>query len=282
MSATVASLAGMPTPQRRLETRLPAADYCAHLQRESRRFRDVLADADPSAKVPSCPAWSSSELLWHLTEVQHGWAWTVRHRPSGREDYERPERPASAADSWTLFDRSSADLVAALADADPSEEAWTWADDHTVAFILRRQALEALVHRLDAEQATGTVTALDPTLATDGVHEVLDVMYGSCPPWGDFSPLPHYLRVDCTDTDASVWVQLGRFSGTDPADEVRYEEDDISVVDDPGVEPDAVISGAAEELLARLWRRGDGADIHLAGDLEIVDRFRAAIHHPID
>jgi len=272
----------MPTPQRRLETRLPAADYCAHLQRESRRFRDVLADADPSAKVPSCPAWSSSELLWHLTEVQHGWAWTVTHRPSGRDADERPERPASYADALALFDSCSADLVTALAGADPAEEAWTWADDHTVGFILRRQALEALVHRLDAEQAAGAVTSMDPALAADGVDEVLDVMYGGCPPWGDFSPLPHYLRVDCSDTGTSVWVQLGRFSGTDPQDEVRYEEDHISVVDAPEVEPDAVISGSAEELLARLWRRGDGADIHLAGDMGIVDRFRAAIHRPID
>jgi len=179
-------------------------------------------------------------------------------------------------------DRCAADLVAALAEADPAEEAWTWADDRTVGFILRRQALEALVHRLDAELAVGALSPVDPHLAADGVHEVLDVMYGGCPPWGDFSPLPHYLRVDCTDTGTSVWVQLGRFSGTDPRDEVRYDEDDISVVDDPGVEPDAVISGSAGELLARLWRRGDGADIRLAGDMEIVDRFRAAIHHPID
>jgi hypothetical protein len=77
-------------------------------------------------------------------------------------------------------------------------------------------------------------------------------------------------------------VQLGRFSGTDPKDEVRYEEDDINVVDDPGVEPDAVIEGTAASLLARLWRRGDGADIHIAGDMEIVDHFRSAIHHPLD
>ncbi|MGI8645728.1 MAG: maleylpyruvate isomerase family mycothiol-dependent enzyme [Nocardioides sp.] len=272
----------MPTTERRLETRLPAADYRTHLERESRRFRDVLADADPGAKVPSCPAWSAADLLWHLTEVQHGWAWTVAHRPSGRDDYEGPERPASYADSLALFDRACADLVGALADADPAEEAWTWAGDHTVGFILRRQALESLVHRLDAEQAVGAVTAMDPALAADGVHEVLDVMYGGCPPWGDFSPLPHYLRVDCSDTGTSVWVQIGRFSGTDPQDEVRYEEDDISVVDDPGVEPDAVISGSAEELLARLWRRGDGASIRLAGDMHIVDHFRNAIHHPID
>ena len=66
----------------------------------------------------------------------------------------------------------------------PAEEAWTWSDDHTVGFILRRQAHEALVHRLDAEQAAGRGHELDAALAADGVHECLDVMYGGMPPWG--------------------------------------------------------------------------------------------------
>jgi hypothetical protein len=42
-----------------------------------------------------------------------------------------------------------------------------------------------------------------------------------------------------------------------------------------------VISGTAEVLDARIWRRGDGAETHLAGDLKIVDRFRAIVHQPI-
>ena len=50
--------------------------------------------------------------------------------------------------------------------ADPAEEAWNWSDDHTVGFILRRQAHEALVHRVDAELAAGDRTDLDPLLAS--------------------------------------------------------------------------------------------------------------------
>ena len=263
-------------------TRLDNSDYLTHLASDSARFRAVLSGAAPSAPVPGCPAWVSDDLLWHLTEVQDFWAWIVRHRPAGPDDYEQPDRPGTRADLLALFDQRSAALQDALEGVDPAEKAWTWSDDHTVAFVVRRQALEALVHRLDAEQTVGDVTPLDAALAGDGVEEVLDVMFGRVPEWGDFSPLPHFLRVDCTDTQTSVWVQLGRFSGTDPEDEVRYDEDDIAVVPDPGVEPDAVISGPAATMLARLWRRGDGADLHLAGDLEIVDRFRNAIHHPID
>ena len=266
------------------DTRLEKSEYVEHLQRESRRFRDLLADTDPSAPVPACPAWTAGDLLWHLAGVQRFWAGIVSSRPAGPpEDAEEAKRPETHADLLADFDESSAALVAALEAAEPKDECWTWSDDKSVAFVLRRQALEAVVHRFDAEQAAGLdLTEVDARLATDGIHEVLDVMYGGCPPWGDFSPLPHYVRIDATDTDSSVWVQLGRFSGTDPKDEVRYEEDDIHVVDDPGVEPDAVIEGTAEVLLARLWRRGDGADIHIAGDMLIVDHFRSAIHHPIE
>ena len=164
---------------------------------------------------------------------------------------------------------------------DPAEEAWTWSSDHTIGFIYRRQAHEALIHRRDAELAAGALSPFPSDLAADGVDEVLDVMYGGCPPWGTFSPLPHYLRLDLTDTGDTVWVQLGRLTGTDP-DGVDHDEDDLHVVDPPGAEPDAVISGTAEQLDARLWRRADGADIHLAGDLSIVDRFRSVIRQPIN
>ena len=35
-------------------------------------------------------------------------------------------------------------------------------DDHTVGFIRRKQAHEALIHRIDAEVAAGNRTPMDP------------------------------------------------------------------------------------------------------------------------
>lgn len=263
-------------------SRLAPDQYLSFLQSESRRFRDVLAGCDPKARVPGCPEWNAADLLWHLAEVQTFWGWVITNRPKHpREGYQEPARPRSYDELVALFEDRSAALVAALGEAEPTDEAWTWSSDQTVGFTYRRQALEALVHRVDAEQAAGASSPLDPALATDGVEEVLDVMYGGCPPWGSFHPLPHHLRIDVTDTGESFWVQLGRFSGTEPDDGIHHDEDDIAVVPDPGVEPDAVISGPSDSLLLRLWRRGDGADIHLAGDLRIVDHFRQVIHQPI-
>lgn len=262
-------------------SRLSADQYRSFLASESRRFREVLTDCDPRARVPGCPDWDAGDLLWHLTEVQDFWAWVITHRPDPPEAYPDPQRPADHEAMLAAFDDRSAALQQALAQADPAEAAWSWSGDHTVAFTLRRQALEALVHRVDAEQAADRPSPLDTALAADGVEEVLDVMYGGTPEWGSFAPLPHYLRIDVTDADESVWVQLGRFSGTDPRDGTHYDEDDISVVPQPDSEPDAVISGDAATLLTRFWRRGDGAEIALAGDLRIVDHFRQAIHEPI-
>jgi uncharacterized protein (TIGR03083 family) len=261
--------------------RLDFPTYLQHIRDESQRFRDVLADCDPQAAVPSCPDWRADDLLWHLAGVQHFWTWVVTNRPKGPDVYDKPERPGDHAGLLAFYDQRFVALVDALGAADPTDEAWTWSQDHTVGFIGRRQAHEALIHRRDAELAAGAVTPFPADLAADGVDEALDVMYGGCPPWGEFSPLPHFVRVDLTDTGDRVWVQLGRFHGTDP-EGITHDEDDIQVVPDPGVEPDAVISGTAEALDARIWRRADGAETHLAGSLEIVDRFRRIIHQPIN
>jgi uncharacterized protein (TIGR03083 family) len=261
-------------------SRLDHSTYLQHLRDESRRFRDVLAECDPTADVPTCPEWRADDLLWHLAEVQAFWTWVVGHRPKDPEEYAPPDRPDDHAGLLALFDAGSVALAAALAAAQPSDEAWTWSSDHTVGFISRRQAHEALIHRRDAELTAHAMSPFPAELAADGVDEVLDVMYGGCPPWGTFAPLEHYVRLDLTDTGDQIWVQLGRFHGTDD-DGISHHEDDIHVVADPGVEPDAVISGTAEALDARIWRRDDGAQTHLAGDLKIVDRFRAVIHEPI-
>ena len=97
-----------------------------------------------------------------------------------------PEGPAVGGDAYPMrrrgrasgvalaaFDEASQALVAALREADPDDAAWTWSKDQTVGFILRRQAHEALIHRLDAElTATGHFSELEPALAADGVEKV--------------------------------------------------------------------------------------------------------------
>lgn len=271
-------------PYRAGMTRLSLGTYLSHVRSESARFRDALAACDPDARVPSCPDWTAADLLWHLATVQHWWAEVLEARPAEPEEVE-PARPETWDELLAAFDRWSSDLVAALEAADPSDAAWNWSDDHTVGFILRRQAHEALVHRVDAELAAGLTSDVDPVLAADGVHEVLAVMYGGCPPWGTWEPGEQLMRVDSTDTGEEVWLRFGTFSGTDPDSGRSYvAEEDFHVVEAPGldVEPEVVVDGPAAALDLWLWSRGDDAEISVAGDEATYARFRALVDSPIN
>lgn len=263
---------------------LTADEYLSHLAADSARFRDSLVGCAPDARVPSCPDWTAADLLWHLTEVHDFWTHVVATRPAPPKEYAEPARPDGYNALLDRFDATSAKLAEALAGASPVEAAWTWADDRTVGFVQRRMALEALVHRVDADQTVGRPIATDPALAADGVEEILHHFFGGAPPWGEFAPLPHLLKVEFTDAPDVVWVRIGQVSGTDP-DGVEHHEDGLDVVPEEEVgadaQPDAVISAPADVLLLRLWRRGDGSAVQLAGDLSIVDHFRRATHFPI-
>ncbi len=280
MLTTCAASAVSPSVRRM--TRLEFDDYLDHIRRESARFREVLTGCDPAARVPACPDWDAGDLLWHLTGVQWFWSRMVLGESDPAAVVER-ERPAAYSDLLDLYDECSAALTDALAGTDPATRAWTWATEQTAGFIFRRQAHEALIHRLDAEQTAGAVTDLDPRLAADGVDETLDVMFGGTPPWGTFTPGEALLRVDCIDTDDHVWVRLGTFSGTDPDGDRSYaDEADLSVIDDPGVEPDCLISGQAGSLDAWLWRRTGTDGIDVTGDRAVYAAFREIVDNPID
>lgn len=264
-------------------TRLDHEAYLAHLRSESARFAAVLATCPPDARVPSCPDWDGADLLWHLTGVQHFWHHIVSHRPTGPEDHVEAERPASYDDLLALFRATHERLASALAEADPAEPAWTWArDDQSVGFTYRRQAQEALIHRLDAELTAGDVTPLPVDLAADGVDEALDVIFGGMPDWGRFDPLPLYVEYRISDANESVWAQLGTFSGTAPDGTERSGESDQHVVPAPGRPADLVVTGTAERLDAWLWHRCDATGITFEGDDTVRERVAAVLDQPID
>ncbi|WP_193609959.1 maleylpyruvate isomerase family mycothiol-dependent enzyme [Nocardioides lijunqiniae] len=265
-------------------TRLEFPEYLEHLRRDSARFRDVLAGCDPAARVPACPDWDASDLLWHLAGVQRFWAGRIRARPAAPTDAdfaEQPARPTSYDALLTYFDEHSADLVAQLAATDPAEPAWSWAPEQTVGFTFRRQAHEALIHRLDAEQAAGQVTALHPALAADGVAELLDVMYGGeAPAWGRTDLGDALVRVEMTDVGESLFVRPGTFHGTDPESGKVHDGPHLMLVE-PG-EAAALVRGRAADLDAWLWKRRGADGIEVSGDRAAYDAMVAAVSEPLD
>ncbi|XBB68973.1 maleylpyruvate isomerase family mycothiol-dependent enzyme [Nocardioides sp. WV_118_6] len=244
--------------------------YLDHIRTESARFADVLATCPPDARVPSCPDWTAADLLAHLSGVQHFWTGIIAGRPVAPVDEDAEGRAplASYEDELARFRSTHDTFVATLAAADPAEPAWSWSgpDDQKVAFTYRRQAHEALIHRLDAELAAGQVTPLPAALATDGVHEALDVMYGGLPDWGRFTPGEHVVEYRMTDTATSIWTRLGTFAGTSPEGKVYADEPDQHVVTDPGTAPALVVAATASDLDAWLWHRGDDARVAISGD----------------
>ncbi len=260
-------------------------DYLAHLREESARFVAVLRDAPSDGPVPSCPDWLADDLLWHLGEVQWFWGTIVREQVADPEGLVHPDRPADRDGLLEFFDASSKELQTALADTDPTAHRWTWSEDQTAGFIRRRQAHEALIHRVDAELAADVArAAMDAELAGDGVDEALRVMFGGCPPWGRMDPEHDVtLRVRATDTGRSWLVTLGTFSGTSPDGTVYDGEDDIQVADeDTGAPAAATIEGAAADLDCWLWGRPTVGALSRTGDEAVHERFQGIVSQGVD
>jgi uncharacterized protein (TIGR03083 family) len=260
-------------------------DYLGHLARESARFAAAIQLSAPAARVPSCPDWDADDLLWHLAGVQFFWATIVRDGLPGDEAEKRkPERPADRAGLLEFYRRASGDLGAALASASPDAYAWTWADDKTIGFIRRRQAHEALIHRVDAELAAGSRTPLDAQLAADGVDEALRVMYGGGPDWGTFTPdSGQMVRLRATDTGDSWLVTAGRFTGTDPDDGTQVDEPDLQAADqDTGATAAAGITGSAADLDCWLWHRAPPGPVQRAGDPAVLGSLDAVLGQNIN
>jgi uncharacterized protein (TIGR03083 family) len=250
-------------------------DYLAHIRSESARFGEALRSCDPSAQVPTCPDWTARDLLAHMVKVQAFWGTIVRDRlddPAAAEAAE-DSMPTDYAELLSAFDDTAAELQRVLAEAEDDVAVWTWSDDHTVGFIRRRQAHEALIHRMDAEMTASVVTEFDPGLALDGVDEALRIMLGGQASQATETPgqICGEVRVDGTD---SVWrFRLRGHTGVRPGSEAPYDEPGIELDDD--IVPSFTVSGAAGDLDAWLWNRPTWGNLTLEGDHAGFDRFRA-------
>lgn len=252
--------------------------YRAVIDDETTRFLEVLASADRHARVPTCPEWTAADLLWHLAEVQDVWAQVVDRLiedPSGIEGPERPPDAELAAWADAARDR----LLSAVSWRSPEDACWSWSDlGGDVAWVLRRQAHEALIHRVDAELTAGVpVTEPDAALAADGVDELLRGFVAGVPPWASWSPEEATVALRSTDTGDRHVLVLGRMTGTSPDSGRTYDMDAAELLDEPAAAADVEIVGTAWDLDRWLWGRGDDRTIDATGDTEVLSRFRAIV-----
>lgn len=244
---------------------------------ESTRFLRALRRTDLRRVVPSTPGWNAADLAWHLAEVQWFWGAIVAELLDDVEPLVEPERPEADGELLATVARRTSDLVAALEDRDGTEPCWSWSESGGhVAWVARRQAHEAIIHRVDAELVAGTpVSDVPPAVAADGVDELLREMIAT-PSWADLRPDGTAVRVEATDTGDTWVLGFGRVTGASPATGVRYDQDAAQVLEGDGdVEVGTTISGTAWDLDRWLWGRGPADPLRLGGDASVAFRLRA-------
>lgn len=283
-------------------------DFIDAVAAESHRFAAAIdaivagdGDGDPGQSgggaenrfgtlaVPTCPDWSAADLAWHLAEVQYFWSEIVDGNlatPTGVEPLERPDDSALPELVRSQSDR----LITCLSARGTSEPCWSWSSTGgTVGWVRRRQAHEALIHRVDAELTAAAahmsprspVSPIDTDLAVDGIDEMLRVMLDASdvPPWARFEPDGALVRLD---VPGRSWdLHLGRFTGTDPSgadhdlDALVVSEPDDNRGTQTAVDtPTTTIAGPADEIDLWLWGRGELTTAQVDGDQGLMARLR--------
>lgn len=214
-------------------------DYLEQLRADARRIATTVEVGPPDAPIAACPDWTISDLVGHLGGV-HRWALhAVRagERPEHRPGTAGPD--GASLGSWLV---DGADELAAAIEALPDDTpSWNpWGSDPVVAFWARRQALETMIHRWDAEAATGATTPLPPAMASDAIDELFDVILPRNLARDDAVPPTGSLHVHCTDVAGEwlVWIDEHGLA-------LRREH----------AKGDAAIRGPAEALALHLWGR---------------------------
>jgi uncharacterized protein (TIGR03083 family) len=241
---------------------MDSPEHLVALRREGEAFAAACVDADLSLRIAACPRFWLSDLIWHVTWVHDLFRFVVHHKATWPKQYERPTRPNRPL-LLPTYRMGFAALMEELAAADPSMEVWTFTDDHSVRFVIRRLAHETAVHRWDAETAVGLDATLDPELASDGIDEFLThfARVGD----EDAAPIGGSVHVHCTDVPGEWTFYPGTDESGAPTFELVREH----------AKGDCALRGTASDLLLAMWRRVPIERLDVVGDAEVAARFLA-------
>jgi uncharacterized protein (TIGR03083 family) len=256
--------------------------YINAIRENSALLLDV-ARRDLKAPVPTCPGWFTATLVAHIGEVQRFWAFIVRTR--AQEPVDMPDSEFDACPGLLAWYRateegpadlnsipaglvewaaeSTTQLLAAFEPVEPGEQIWHWSGDNRALTNMRNQAMEATVHRYDAQNAQGAASAIDPDIALDGIAQHFDVQIPAIRHWNEYArgqgETYHFHRTD----GPGEW--LVTFNGEDVAVRAEHAKGDIA------------LRGSAEDLFLWLWGRisADRLDVH--GNAALLERYRQLV-----
>jgi uncharacterized protein (TIGR03083 family) len=236
-------------------------DLVQIVDREGRTLVGAARRA-PDATPPSCPDWTTTDLVRHLTFLHARLAAAMRSgdldNPFRRDDSLAPPPKRDAA--LDVYDANLADVVDALRTTDPAQAMGTFTGQpETAAWWTRRMAHEATVHRVDAEQAAGApVSPIGPDVAVDGIDEVLSLA-GARNDGSVSGPTAH---LHATDIDGEWLLTLG---------------DDALVVERGHAKGDVAVRGPAADLYLWLWGRVPLTQLETFGDTAVADQLRQRV-----
>lgn len=286
-------------------------DYVGHFHRETQGFLAAVrkaVDADPAPVVPSCPDWSITDLVLHLGHVHRfvariigqrlrqppefgdlswlgltaehvGWVHELLVRRGDASGGPPARRPLpSALAEWS---QASAAALEAEFRATPADEpVWTWGASQTAGFWQRMQAIEAAIHRWDAENATSSPSPIDPDLAVDAIGQTFEVM---APMRRTIRPAPpgQGERFRFTRTDGpEKWIV--QFDGSDVTVGGAKPGAGGAKPGAGGTEPEAsdstkpcdiTLAGTASDLMLFLWQRRQPEALDIRGDPSLAARY---------
>lgn len=223
----------------------------ALVREEGHRLID-LCEVGPSAAVAACPGWSATDLAVHTASVHRRVAhWcTTRAEKATRWPDPTPAEP-TAPWGWC---REGVELVAdALANIASDDAVWSWTDHHDGGFYHRRMVHETVLHRWDAQAATGTPPPLDPSISADGIDELMSVGMRFR---GDGSAISYP-----DDSVSFLAVDTGHRWSLAAVDGVLGIGRDDAVITGTA----ATVTGEASAILLALWGR-DGGRLDIRGD----------------
>lgn len=230
------------------------------IDQETRRFAEVLSSGDPAARVPTCPEWDATALLWHLTGVHRFWADVLAQDPQTEEEVGALEQegiqpPGSIEEILPLRAAATADLLAQLRLLSDEEPRWSWWDtDQTVGFTRRMQTYEATMHRVDAELTAGTeVSAIEPDVAAGAIDHCIDVMWGWMADWSTYEAIA-VVELVAADTGQRWLVEIGHWFGVGPESGNSFDMA-RAVRAAEGAVPTGTVTGVVEQLSRWAWGR---------------------------
>jgi len=246
--------------------------YAAEITASTATLAALIGGTDLTRQVPTCPDWTLRQLATHVGRVHRWVTEMVRTRsaesipfrsvPDGRFPDDPAQRPGWLAAG---AERLTRELGAA-----GSGLVWAFGTHRPAGFWARRMTHETVMHRADAQLATGAPPVIEPAIAADGIDE-----------WFTFVTVPDPGREDTRLAGLRPGQSLHVHAGDVPSGQGEWliTRDNAGI----GVRPehgkgDAALRGPAAGLLLVLTRRLSPAQAgaEVLGDPEVLRNWLAA------